>query len=73
MRTYRPLEWPYKAKAARDGAAEAVQAAERLIEPLADTETDTEKLRRLTRTITLLLTALRLLEGAGAPTRPPAP
>ena len=73
MRTYRPRDWPYTARAARDGAAEATAAAERLLEPLIETETDLEKLRRLTRTITLLLTALRHLESAGAPTRPPAP
>jgi len=70
VRTYKPKEWPYLAKAARDGAAEEIAAALCQALPLAETAQDAETLRRLLRTIYHLQSALRHLESAGAQTRP---
>lgn len=69
-RTYRPREWPCKARAARDGAAEEIAAALRQAVPLAELDIDAKTLRSLTRIIYHAQNALRHLEAAGAQTRP---
>lgn len=69
-RTYRPRDWPYKAKAARDGAAEEIAAALRQAVPLAELDVDANTLRSLTRIIYHTQNALRHLESVGAQTRP---
>jgi hypothetical protein len=66
----KPKPWPYLAAEARDRAAEAAIEAERVLEPLIEIESDPEKLRRITRTLIILTKIARLLEGAGANTRP---
>jgi hypothetical protein len=72
-RTYRPLEWPYTAKAARDCAAEEVAVALRCIVFLMDVERDPEALRQLAKAIFHQQNALRHLESAGAQTKPVEP
>ena len=73
MRTYTPKEWPYTAKAARDGAAEETQKAITDLVPLTDSINDAEILRVFVKAIYRLENALRHLESAGAQTRPPEP
>jgi transcription initiation factor IIE alpha subunit len=64
-------QWPNNAKEARDRSAEEAIRALRAIEPLLEKEvTETEKIRRLAIAVNSLQTILRLLEGAGAQTRP---
>jgi hypothetical protein len=64
-------QWPNNAKEARDRSAEEAARALRAIEPLLEKEvTETEKIRRLAIAVSALQTILRLLEGAGAQTRP---
>jgi hypothetical protein len=64
-------QWPNNAKEARDRSAEEAARALRAIEPLLEKEvTETEKIRRLAIAVNSLQTILRLLEGAGAQTRP---
>ena len=70
MSTYKPREWPYIAKAARDNAADEIAAALKTTVALAETEDDPDELRSITRTLNHLQNALRHLESAGAPTRP---
>jgi len=70
MRTYIPRPWPNKAKGARDDAATAIAAALKIAVCLAETEQDTERLRKYTKIINLLQNALRLLESVGACTKP---
>ena len=65
-----PKPWPYWAADARDRAAESAAEALRLIEPLATAETDLERIRRISRAVICLYLILRLLEAAGANTRP---
>lgn len=63
--------WPNSAKEARDRSAEEAARALRAIEPLIEKEvTETEKIRRMAIAINSLNTILRLLESAGAQTRP---
>lgn len=67
----KPREWPNSAKEARDRSAEEAARALRMLEPLLEKETtETEKIRRLAIAINSLNTILRLLESAGAQTRP---
>lgn len=68
--TDKPKGWPYLAANARDRAAEEAAGAIRVLEPLSETETDAEKLRRITRTLMSLYRIARLLESVGASTRP---
>jgi len=64
-------QWPNNAKEARDRSAEEAIRALRVIEPLLEKEvTETEKIRRLAIAVSALQTILRLLEWAGAQTRP---
>ena len=65
-----PKKWPYYVANLRDLAAEAAIEALTALSPLAETETDIEKLRRITRTLMDLTKIVRLLESAGANTRP---
>lgn len=63
--------WPNAAKEARDRSAEEAARALRMLEPLLEKEvTETEKIRRLAIAVSALQTILRLLEAAGAQTRP---
>lgn len=67
----RPREWPNAAKEARDRSAEEAIRALKAIQPLLEKEvTETEKIRRLAIAVSCLQTILRLLERAGAQTRP---
>lgn len=70
MRTYKPRDWPYKAREARDSAAEEVAAALKVTVDLADNERDLERLRKMIKSLNHLQNALRHLESAGAQTRP---
>lgn len=66
-----PREWPNGAREARDRSAEEAMRALRALELLLEKEvTETEKIRRLAIAIHSLQTILRLLEGAGAQTKP---
>jgi hypothetical protein len=69
-RTYHPREWPNTARAARDGAAEDIAAALIIAVALAERMTEIDTLKAVTRMIYLHENALRLLEGAGAQTKP---
>lgn len=67
----KPRHWPNDAKDARDRSAEEAIRALRAIEPLIEKEvSETEKIRRLAIAIHAIQTILRLLEYAGAQTRP---
>lgn len=66
----KPKEWPYLAADARDRAAEEAAGAIKVLEPLSETETDAEKLRRIARALMSLYRIARLLESVGACTRP---
>lgn len=66
----KPKPWPYEAADMRDRAAEAAAEGIRLMEPLTETEADTEKLRRIARTLLALYRIARLMEAAGAKTKP---
>lgn len=68
--TAKPREWPYLAADARDRAAEEAAGAIKTLEPLSETETDAETLRRITRALLSLYRIARLLESVGASTRP---
>lgn len=57
-------EWPNTARDVRDETAERVQKAYQLIKPVMDSDT------RIMRAALEMVQALRLLESAGAPTRP---
>ena len=70
VRTYKPKDWPYIAKANRDDAAEEIAAALRQVVPLVDHQQDPQDLRCMSRIIYHLQNALRHLEKAGAQTRP---
>jgi hypothetical protein len=70
MRQYKPREWPQLHKAARDQAAEEVAAALINSVRLAETQTDPVTLKVLLLIVCKLNNSLRLLEGAGAQTRP---
>lgn len=66
----KPKPWPYDAADQRDRAAEAAVEGIQSLEPLTMSEMDTEKLRRVTRTLLALYRIARLMEAAGAKTRP---
>lgn len=67
----RARDWPNGAKETRDRSAEEIARALNAIEPLLDREvTESDKLRRLAVAVTSMQRALRLLERAGAQTRP---
>ena len=69
----KPRPWPNNAKDARDRSAEAACEGVRMLEPLVHGEqqfTETERLRREAKALNLFQRILRLLEGAGAKTRP---
>ena len=68
--TDKPKGWPYLAADARDRAAEEAAGAIKALEPLSEMETDTERLRIITRTLMALYRITRLLESVGACTRP---
>ncbi len=72
-RTYKPRDWPYKARDARDGAAVEIAAALKEAVVLAEKEPDADRLRRIARALYHLENALRHLESAGAQTRPVTP
>lgn len=66
----KPKPWPYDAADKRDRAAEAAVEGIKTLEPLTQTELDPEKLRRIARTLLALYQIARLMEAAGAKTRP---
>jgi hypothetical protein len=66
----KPKPWPYEAAGERDRAAEEAVAGISSLEPLVESEKDAEKLRRIARTLTALYRIARLMEAAGARTRP---
>ncbi len=70
MRTYQPREWPYKAKEARDGAAEKNAAALRKLKPLLAIIQDPKILLTVAEAVIHIEESSRHLEAAGAPTRP---
>lgn len=65
-------EWPNNAAWARDRAAEELESAVRMLQPLVRGERfdSTETLRRVAGALDGMQTALRHLERAGAQTRP---
>ena len=70
----KPRDWPDNAKDARDGAAENVSSALRLIRQIIEHNgklNDSDKMRALSLAAMNLQDALRWLESAGAQTRPP--
>jgi len=66
----KPKDWPYIAADARDRAAETALEGYKTLEPLLETEMDTEKMRRIARTLLSLELIARLMESVGANTRP---
>lgn len=71
--TNKPREWPNVAREARDQAAEAACEGIRVLEPLVMEErvfTETERLRREAKGLSLFQRIARLLESVGAQTRP---
>jgi len=70
VRTYKPREWPYRAKAARDGAAEEIAAALIAIMPVLRNAGNIEETKKLAVTVYHLQNALRHLEAVGAKTVP---
>ncbi len=72
-RTYCPRDWPYKAAAARDDAAESIQVAIISLMLLTDLINDVEAAKLVTKSVYHAQNALRNLEAQGAQTRPPKP
>jgi hypothetical protein len=66
----KPKPWPYEAAGARDRAAEEAVAGIQSLEPLTESETDLARLKAITRTLQALYRITRLMEAAGAKTRP---
>jgi hypothetical protein len=66
----KPKPWPYEAASERDRAAEEAVAGIESLEPLTEGETDLQRLKAITRTLTSLYRIARLMEAAGAKTRP---
>lgn len=64
-----PKRWPVEMKEARDGAAETLVQAARSLDPLLTHRDDVVKARAGVA-LAQVQYALRLLEYAGAPTRP---
>lgn len=67
-----PRDWPNNAREARDRAAEAAARGVRTLDPLVDGEeiSDAEQARRVGLAHSLFHLIARILEGAGAQTRP---
>jgi hypothetical protein len=68
----KPKPWPYQAAEARDRSAEEAQVIVKNAEDALEMTNDPGLLRKLGRIVASGNVILRLLEGQGAKTRPPA-